>query len=152
MSLMSAVPHGEMDRARNFLEDTLANGPLDSEAVKSLAALEDISPSTLRRAKKERRIISKHVGYGADSKWQWSLAPEASSESHRNDGDPLKKVMNPFDDMNIFERNTQAPVKSSIISAEPKVSKMLIPMLMAKNKTYRLFNEVAVDSTVPATC
>lgn len=55
-----------------WLENRLKGGPVESETLFSEGAEHDISPKTLKRAKKEMGIISFREG-GADGSWFWDL-------------------------------------------------------------------------------
>ena len=62
-----------LDAATGFLREVLTDGPLPSSEVKALAADEDITERTLKRAKKELGIESKKKGFGTGSAVLWSL-------------------------------------------------------------------------------
>ena len=63
--------------AIDFLRDVLADGPLPTSQVKALAADEDITERTLKRAKKKLGIESKRKGFGPGSSVHWSLPKDA---------------------------------------------------------------------------
>ena len=56
-----------LDAATGFLREVLTDGPLPSSEVKALAADEDITERTLKRAKKKLGIESQKKGFGAGS-------------------------------------------------------------------------------------
>jgi hypothetical protein len=62
------------DDATRFLKDTLADGPMAQTDVVEAARADCISEKTLRRAKRELKIISKKNGSGGT--WTWRLPPE----------------------------------------------------------------------------
>ena len=62
-----------LDAATGFLREVLTDGPLPSSEVKALAADEDITERTLKRAKKKLGIESKKKGFGPGSAVLWSL-------------------------------------------------------------------------------
>jgi putative DNA primase/helicase len=57
--------------AKEFLESMLANGPVDADEIEEAAEANGISERTLRRAKKELRIIVKKKGISGG--WEWQL-------------------------------------------------------------------------------
>ena len=57
-------PKSAVDKAVEFLQETLANGPIDSNEVKRLAAEIGISESSLSRAKKRAQVVFDKSGDG----------------------------------------------------------------------------------------
>lgn len=78
-SLLEPAPStSSVDRAKEFLHERLAAGPVPTEELKADAARASISWRSVERAKKEDpSIASEKVGRG----WQWSLT------AHGDDGD-----------------------------------------------------------------
>jgi len=66
------VAKKELDRAKEFLLRTLANGPAYADEITKLAKDEGIAERTLVSAKSLLHIQSKRVG-GSNGKWQWRL-------------------------------------------------------------------------------
>jgi putative DNA primase/helicase len=66
-------PDTELERAKHFLAEQLANGPIDGEDIKADAAglVDPISKPTLRRAAKEMGIKAPRVG----KRYMWELPP-----------------------------------------------------------------------------
>ncbi|MHB1926717.1 MAG: AAA family ATPase [Leptospirillum sp.] len=58
--------------AREFLEERLKDGPVESETILSEASEREISRETLMRVKKEMGILSHREG-GSSGEWFWSL-------------------------------------------------------------------------------
>lgn len=64
----------ELERAVDFLKDALGEEPVDANVIKIAAKDAGISSSTLNRAKKKIKIVSKKItGDGKIQLWQWSL-------------------------------------------------------------------------------
>ena len=59
----------EREKAKEFLAELLADGPVDSETVYALAAEQNIAPRTLERAKSEIGAKSHKPG----ETWIWSM-------------------------------------------------------------------------------
>lgn len=58
-----------------LLLDLLSEGPVPSVEAKQLirAKIRGASETTMVRARRELGIKVRHVGYGEDSRWVWSL-------------------------------------------------------------------------------
>ena len=65
---------GQLSEAVEFLKRELANGPVDAKELKERAAQENISFSTLKRAKKKLVVNSVQNGYRGG--WRWELQAE----------------------------------------------------------------------------
>ena len=63
-------PKSAVDKAVEFLQETLANGPMDSNEVKRLAAEAGVSESSLSRAKKRAKVVFLKSGDGTA---QWKI-------------------------------------------------------------------------------
>lgn len=63
-------PKSAVDKAVEFLQETLANGPMDSNEVKRLAAEIGISETSLSRAKKRAQVVFVKSGDGTA---QWKI-------------------------------------------------------------------------------
>ena len=75
----SAPGHtSEIDRAKEFLRDTLAAGPVPSERVKGLATEEEIKLATLRRAREALGVVPRK-GPGTDAPWLWELPSDTTA-------------------------------------------------------------------------
>lgn len=68
--------------AKAYLEEILANGPLDSRFIWRGASERGISEVTLKRAKADLQIIAKKHGIGEGSCWTWAL-PDAAEIQQR---------------------------------------------------------------------
>jgi putative DNA primase/helicase len=70
-------------RAKDFLRETLRDGPLPAKEIGSRAKSMGISTATLRRASEEMGIISSREseGNGGDGKWLWKLPMQPAFES-----------------------------------------------------------------------
>jgi len=66
--------HGALDEAREFLEEILSSGPVETSQVTREARKVGISERTLRRAKKALRVKVQKNGF--QGKWIWSLGPD----------------------------------------------------------------------------
>lgn len=75
-------PKSKKQVAKEFLVETLKNGPLPAEEVEGLAENEGINHWTLDSAKKELGVLSIRQkdpeGSWQEGKWAWSLAPAGS--------------------------------------------------------------------------
>ena len=67
----------QLAEAENFLRDKLKDGPVAKKDLERMAADDDISSATLRRAKKLLSVDSRKSGAGSGAYWAWSLPPEA---------------------------------------------------------------------------
>jgi len=68
----------------NFLRDALGEGPRDATDATSEAIAKGITAKTLRDAREALGVVVKRVGFGAGSKFVWSLPP---AESTSNDAE-----------------------------------------------------------------
>jgi hypothetical protein len=62
-----------LDEAVEWLEDSLADGPVKSAEILEMAKGSGISEDTLRRAKDELGVIVSKVGNEQDGCWFWTL-------------------------------------------------------------------------------
>ena len=67
---------GERDRAKKFLGEMLAAGPVPKTEIEEAAEANYISTATLRRAKDDLKIIAEKTGL--KSGWTWRLPPANS--------------------------------------------------------------------------
>lgn len=81
------VNKSQMDEARKFIKEILANGPVDAEKVIQSAKNTGISERTLNIAKKSLHARSIKVG-GSEGKWKWCLItlPGQSDQPSREQG------------------------------------------------------------------
>ena len=76
----------ERARATEFLKVLLADGPVRADLISERAQAAGISESTLKRAKGELGVASKHVGgISGGGEWYWRL-PDESKEARRPPG------------------------------------------------------------------
>ena len=68
------------DKAEEFLENCLAEGPVPAEDVKAEAAELGITETTLQRVKSSLGVESHRVGFGKGSYLMWSLPPDETDE------------------------------------------------------------------------
>ncbi len=71
----SAEERSQRTTAKDFLRETLADGPMESEKVCWLAETLDLKRSTVWRAKKELGIRARKAGFA--SGWTWELPSDA---------------------------------------------------------------------------
>jgi hypothetical protein len=86
-----------LEEAKDFLQDTLGNGPVDNKLVKKNAKEADIAEITLKRAKSILGVRSEKEG---DGPWTWRLPDEATkgiADTLASGNDPL----DPFDPLPI---------------------------------------------------
>lgn len=70
----SGAADSKIGKAMAFLEQVLADGPLDMQEVRRKARKQKQSWRTVERAKTDLGIRSKRAGgVGASGKWEWSL-------------------------------------------------------------------------------
>ena len=62
-----------LDKAKQFLKDTLATGARPCGEVEQAAKDAGISHATLRRAEEALDVKHERDGFGPDSQWMWSL-------------------------------------------------------------------------------
>ncbi len=78
-------PKSKKQLAKDFLLETLKNGPMLAEEVNGLAENEGINHWTLENAKKEMGVHStrRRDGDGTwqEGKWEWSIPPELTSKA-----------------------------------------------------------------------
>lgn len=78
-------PKSKKQLAKDFLLDTLKDGPILAEEVNGLAENEGINHWTLENAKKEMGVLSTRrtdgEGSWQEGKWEWSLPPELTSKA-----------------------------------------------------------------------
>jgi hypothetical protein len=78
-------PKSKKQQAKEFLLQTLQNGPMLAEEVDGLAENEGINHWTLESAKKEMGVVSTRrtdgEGSWQEGKWEWSLPPELTSKA-----------------------------------------------------------------------
>ena len=65
----------QVDRAAEFLLNTLANGPMSATEVLDAGVAEGFAKATLNRAKTKANVRSVRSGFGAEGTWSWSLSP-----------------------------------------------------------------------------
>jgi AAA domain len=73
LAAVSADERSQRSIARDFILEMLADGPVDGSQVEARAAELDIKHSTLWRAKKDLRVISRRAGFAGDGKWTWEV-------------------------------------------------------------------------------
>ena len=72
-SEQSNEDRSSLDEAKQFLRDYLEDGPRDSKSVLSESRKQQISRTTLHRAKGQLKVkITKH-GFGKGGGWQWEI-------------------------------------------------------------------------------
>jgi hypothetical protein len=69
----TARGEGSLAEAKAFLQELLANGPVDATEGGKAAKANNISDRTLARARKQLGIKSKREGYGSEGGWFWRL-------------------------------------------------------------------------------
>jgi len=74
-----------VEKAKDFLLDLLADGPIGPKQVKSAADGNGHSWATIRRAKDALRVEARKTGFGDE--WAWSLpkALTSSEDAHDNE-------------------------------------------------------------------
>jgi hypothetical protein len=108
----AASPPSKRDKAKEFILDALANGPVPARMIEEQANAEGISESTRKLAKKALGIESVHLGEKGKSgggEWHWRL-PEESKEArgskvHPKEDEPLAHPP---------ERSSDAPEGASV--------------------------------------
>lgn len=80
----SAERFSQIDRAKSFLVDVLADGPMRKEAILDMAEEAHISDSTLERARKALGVEHAKERGKPHGKFIWSL-PDAGRPEHRRD-------------------------------------------------------------------
>jgi hypothetical protein len=70
--MLRAVPMGEVQR--EFLLDRLEAGPVPCDDILDEAKQNGISEKTLRRAKKDLRVVSRKGKMNGE--WTWELPPK----------------------------------------------------------------------------
>jgi hypothetical protein len=68
-----------LDRAKAFLRQLLANGPVESKVVQAATTAAGISEKTLQRAKEALRVEAIRTGFGPGGSWAWALLSEGIS-------------------------------------------------------------------------
>lgn len=105
--------------ATELLQRLLAEGPVDSKIVFDEADENHIAVATLKRAKKELRVIARRVGFGEAGRWTWELPAEGNQAPK---GDQLPKgINNREEDQSL---NTK-PQRVSIRKTDPLSSSYL---------------------------
>jgi hypothetical protein len=61
------------DDAKKFLNDLLAEGPMESAEIDEAAEANGIARRTLFRAKADLKIVAKKNGFGSGGGWSWRL-------------------------------------------------------------------------------
>jgi hypothetical protein len=74
-----------------FPQEALADGPIGTTDVISLAANERISESTLRRAKKRAGVLDGRSGFGRGSYCHWTLPAKPTSGTTQTRARKLSK-------------------------------------------------------------
>jgi hypothetical protein len=72
-------PASALKRAEAFLRRALANGPVPVEQLKTLAAIDTHTWSTVKDAKRTLGIVHDHDGFGPGSAWTWAMPPDDGS-------------------------------------------------------------------------
>lgn len=67
-------PANAVGDAIAFIEEKLADGPMESNTIKAMAETASIAPATLLRAKKELKIKSTRRESAGETRWFWSLS------------------------------------------------------------------------------
>ncbi len=75
-----------LDRAKTFLQELLAEGPVEAEAVQAAAREAGIAEKTLQRAKDALGVISDRTGFGPDGRWTWVLPSKGISTATTKTG------------------------------------------------------------------
>jgi hypothetical protein len=70
---LSHEERSEMDDAREFIRDALAQGRAKASEVQRAAKSAGHSLTTIGRAKRALKIVSVPEGFGAGRVWYWSL-------------------------------------------------------------------------------
>src|SRR5215213_8531615 len=99
-----------LEEAKLFLRNVLADGPVDSEAVRKKAAEAGITEKTLKRAKAALSVKSSRAG-----SWRsvWSLPAEQASPSEaKPEGGPPAKLPAPSRGIGWLRKNPQAVAKA----------------------------------------
>lgn len=68
---VSAEDRSQLDSAKDFLREELANGPVPAKALRVAAEAACVSWRTVNRAKSDLGIMAKKEGYPGE--WKWSL-------------------------------------------------------------------------------
>lgn len=63
----------QRDKAKNWLSDQLADGPVEVETLKDRAGEFDVSWKTIERASNDLQVTKRPVGANGDKSWYWSL-------------------------------------------------------------------------------
>ena len=71
---------GELENAKDFLRELLADGPVDAKDVREEADGFGHAWRTVERAKKEIGVLSRREGFGKQGKFSWEL-PQSSQMS-----------------------------------------------------------------------
>jgi hypothetical protein len=101
---------GRLEEAKIFLRNVLAEGPVDSEAVRKKAAEAGISEKTLKRAKAALSVGSSRAGSWCSL---WSLPAEQASPSEaKPDGVPPARLPAPSRGIGWLRENPQAVAKA----------------------------------------
>jgi hypothetical protein len=89
--------------AMEWLRDFLADGPRPSDEVKRAAQLEEISATTLRRARERLGVLVTRTGYGAAMQCLWELP------STRRQGDQQQRAAGATDQAPTSPSHSDAP-------------------------------------------
>lgn len=75
----SAEQRSQRATAKDFLREVLAEGPVESAKVQSLAAEQNLKSNTIWLAKKELGVRARKTGY--QGKWTWELPNDSGIDS-----------------------------------------------------------------------
>jgi len=102
--------HGEsksaVDEAADFLEQELSNGSMKVIDLKERAKQNDITPASLKRAKKLKGVVADREG-GRDGYWYWHFPDGYFNNDKGDHKDALHTTLNPLSALNPFNE-TQA--------------------------------------------
>jgi phage N-6-adenine-methyltransferase len=77
--------HSARVDAKEFLTETLADGPVEAAEVRRQARVAGIADPTLKRAKADLHVQSVKEGFGDRGRWMWRLDPLRGSKGTKGD-------------------------------------------------------------------
>jgi len=102
--------HGEsrsaVEEAADFLEGELQYGSVKVIELKEKAKQNDISPASLKRAKKLKKIVAEREG-GRDGHWSWSFPDGYFDNSKGDHGRVQDNTLNTLNPLNTFNETQE---------------------------------------------
>ena len=94
--VLTPKTHNEsrLAEAMAFLQEVLANEPVEQKEIKRLAAITGLAYRTVERAKEFLDVLSIREGWGPGSKCFWQLPAEETVEPHSTPNDPAWRAIN----------------------------------------------------------